>query len=74
MGHHNELESKEVLRFAVCVLLRLVDFSPNLLQVLVDHGLDCVELDAAVVVTQDEQQLLGRVLVKEFQVHLEDHL
>lgn len=56
--HHDELEREEVLRFGVGELVRLVYFAPNLVKILVDHGLDLLKLDAVVVVTKHEEELL----------------
>ena len=72
--HHDELESEKLLGRRVCELLRLVDLAPNLIQIFVDHGLDLLELDAVVVVAEDEEQFLVRLLLEQLQVDLEDYL
>ena len=45
-----------------------------MIQILVDHGLDLLELDAVVVVAEDKEELLVGLLLEKLQVDLEDDL
>jgi len=62
--HHDELKFEEVFRLRLGKLLWLVDLRPDLIQVLVDHGLDLFELNAVVVVAQHEEKFLRGLLVE----------
>ena len=72
--HHDKFKREKVFGRGVSVLLWFVDLTPDLFEVLVDHCLDLCERNTAGVITQDEEKLLGGVLVKQFQIDLEDHL
>ena len=74
MRHHGELEGEEVFWLGVRILLGLINLRPYLVQVLVQHRLESGKLDATIVVTEHEEQLLRHVLVEELEVHLEDDL
>ena len=63
--HHDEFKREEVFRGGVRILLGLVDLTPDLFEVLIDHRLDLCKWNTAGVVTQDEEELLGGVLVKQ---------
>ena len=63
--HHDKFKREEVFGRGVSVLLRFVDLTPDLFKVLIDHRLDLCERNTAGVVTQDEEELLGGVLVKQ---------
>ena len=74
MRHHDELKLEEVAGLRISMLLRLVDFGPDLAHVLVDHSLDGLEWHALIIISQHEEKLFGGGLVEQLQVHLEDHL
>ena len=56
------------------VLLWLVDFTPNLSDIFINHALDLSLCDATVEITEDEDELLGRILLEKLQVNFKDDL
>ena len=72
--HHDEFKREEVFGGGVSILLGFVDLTPDLFKVLVDHRLDLREWNITGVITQDEEEFLGGMLVKQLQIDLKDHL
>ena len=74
MWHHHKLKREKVFCIGRLILFWFLDFTPNVSDVLTYHCFDSFGFDARVVVSQDKHEFLGGMLVKEFEVHLEDHL
>lgn len=75
MWKHAVFEAKEVGDLAACILIRLVHFGPNLVDVTLEGLFESFEASSSVVeVPQHKQQFLARLLVKQLQIDFEYYL
>lgn len=69
MRQHREFKLEELLRLSILVLIRLEDFTPDFLDVVLQDGFYTLSVIPAVVeVSENEKQLFGCLLIKELQV------
>ena len=74
MRHHEELKLKELFWLRVSELVRLKDFAPNAANVAFQNDFNALAVVASVVeIAQDKKKCLGRLLVEQLQVDLENY-